>query len=80
MSTAAEGVGGFEVAALELAVEIVDALLAADPFGLLAEGIALGRKRGRDVQQLGRLGGPADRPQATCNLDQPVDHRRMRQY
>jgi len=54
----AQGVRGLQVAALELAVEVLDALLAAQPVGLLAQARPVGRQRGRDLQELSGLARP----------------------
>ena len=75
----AEGVGGLEVAPLELAVEIVDALLAAHAFGLVAQmplREATGSQRSRAISAASD--GRRRRAQTARNFDQFVDHRRVR--
>ena len=72
--------GRLEVAALELAVEVVDSFLAMEAGCLLPEVRAVRSQRGRDFQKLGGLGRTAQSAQPSCKLDEPGDHRRVRHH
>jgi hypothetical protein len=69
----AQGVRGFEVAALELAVEVLDALLAAQPVGLLAQARPMGRQRSGDLQELRGLTRPLGSAQLAGDGHESLD-------